>query len=314
MKSLIVCLLISALNQVSNSFKLTTSKLQKRRSRGSSNYIYTSSLPTSTLSSTASNELDFDVAIVGGGIAGTSLAWLLQEQQNCKVALIDSRANAAATWYPNYGEWRDEWHTLSERLKFPELKECTTTEWEVTDCFFGGSYDIPTDQRLTLPRPYVRVDRVKLQKVLRDKFAAKGGQAINGKLLAQRISPNLFDGGLVHDARGSKLKLDNGVVIKSKVVVDATGLESRLTSRESSWAARGSATSYPVGFQIAYGFIAYVTSLGPYDLGAMTLFDYRTSYLDDEPEWRKQAEDKPTVCSQSHVMSLYVILILVNNL
>lgn len=108
-------------------------------------------------------------------------------------------------WYPNYGEWRDEWHVLSDRMKLPELKACTTTEWEVTDCFFGGSHDMPIDERTRLPRPYVRVDRIKMQKLLKDGFSAAGGVSIPSKLSAKRIGHNLFDTGLTHDAMGSTL-------------------------------------------------------------------------------------------------------------
>jgi hypothetical protein len=115
------------------------------------------------------------------------------------------RVNGKGIWYPNYGEWRDEWHFLSERLKLPELKGCTTTEWEVTDCFFGGSYDLDMDTRTRLPRPYVRVDRIKMQKLLKSKFDEAGGISIETKLSAARISDNLFDKGLVHDKDGSTL-------------------------------------------------------------------------------------------------------------
>ena len=100
-----------------------------------------------------------DVAVVGGGIGGSTISWLLQEQQQCTVALIDPRVNVRGTWYPNYGAWRSEWHCLSERLKLPELKECTTTEWEYTDCFLGGSFDVPINERLQLPNPYVSTQR-----------------------------------------------------------------------------------------------------------------------------------------------------------
>ena len=222
------------------------------------------------------NSIDnYDVAVIGGGIAGTALSFLLQTQQQCKVVLIDSRANSTGTWYPNYGEWRDEWHTLSDRMKFPELKECTTTEWEITDCFLGGSYDVPMNERLTLQRPYIRVDRIKLQSILRTKYAEGGGVSITAKLNSQRIAPNLFNHNLIHDSTGSSLTLDNGQKIRARIVVDATGLESRLTARESPLLARGNNKSYNIGYQIAYGYIAHVTSLGPYNLNAMTLFDYR---------------------------------------
>ena len=170
-----------------------------------------------------------DVAVIGAGIGGSTISWLLQEQHSCSVALIDPRVNKPGSWYPNYGAWRNEWHCLSERLKLPELKQCTTTEWEITDCFFGGSNDIPNNERLTLPNPYVRVDRVKLQSgdtpllvlllsytnpimtissittmasVLRDKYKAAGGLQIASKLVAKRISSNLFDQQLVHTSEG----------------------------------------------------------------------------------------------------------------
>lgn len=220
-------------------------------------------------------ESNVDVAVLGGGIAGTSISWLLQEQYKCNVALIDPRADERGTWYPNYGEWQDEWHALSDRLKLPELKQCTTTEWEITDCFFGGSFDIPANERLTLPRPYIRVDRIKMQALLRDRFAAAGGNSIKGKLSACRIADNLFTSGLIHTASGSTLTLEDGRVINCKVVIDATGLESQLVKRETPDKARWSEKSLPTGYQIAYGFIAHVDSLGPYDEKAMTLFDYR---------------------------------------
>ena len=180
-------------------------------------------------------------------------------------------------------------------MKLPELKECTTTEWEITDCFFGGSYDIPMDDRLTLPRPYIRVDRKKLQALFRKRFEEKGGLAITGKLLSQRIAPNLFDQSLAHDKTGSTIVLEDGTTIRCKVLIDSTGFESRLTAKESTVLARGNQKSYHTGYQIAYGYIAHVDKLGPYDPKAMTLFDYRTSFLEDDPEWLKEASDKPTV-------------------
>lgn len=46
---------------------------------------------------------DVDVAVVGGGIAGTTISWLLQEREKLSVALIDPRGDEIGTWYPNYG-------------------------------------------------------------------------------------------------------------------------------------------------------------------------------------------------------------------
>eukprot|EP01038_Epipyxis_sp_PR26KG_P007227 gene7227-9858_t len=246
----------------------------------------------SKLLSTA--DFDIDVAVVGGGPAGSTIAWLLQEQEQCRVAIIDPNADKASTWYPNYGEWRDEWHVLSERMKLPELKQCTTTEWEYTDCFFGGSEGIPMNDRTTLPRAYARVDRVKLQQLMRDRFKQNGGLAINSAVNAKLISNNIFDEGIVHNANGSIIRLQNGKLLKCKTIIDASGFETRLVAKENPFIARGNSKVIPTGYQIAYGFVSDVDSLGPYDFNSMTLFDYRTSFLEDNAEWLKDGLDRPT--------------------
>lgn len=217
----------------------------------------------------------FDVAVLGSGPAGTAIAFLLQEQHKCNVVMIDPRGNSEKTWYPNYGEWTDEWHHLAESLKLPELKECTTTEWNITDCFFGGNDGVPMDQRTTLQRGYIRVDRIKLQKIMRQKYQQASGHIIESKVLASRIGLNLFDKNIVHGDKSTLLTLENGQSIESKVVIDATGFETRFTANEEPYTARGSNKELKTGFQIAYGFIATATSLGPYAFKAMTLFDYR---------------------------------------
>jgi hypothetical protein len=91
----------------------------------------------SSSSSTRSNSEgvdEFDVLVLGGGVAGLTLASLLQGQEGLRVCLADPGATTPATptWYPNYGEWTDEWETLSARLGLPELLECTTNNWEYT--------------------------------------------------------------------------------------------------------------------------------------------------------------------------------------
>ncbi len=235
---------------------------------------------------------EVDVAVIGSGIAGSTISFLLQERHNCKVALIDPSVNTEGHWYPNYGEWRDEWHALSDLLQLPELKECTTTEWEITDCFFGGSNGIPMDTRTTLPRPYVRVDRIKMQALLRNKFFKANGISIPSKLSSTRVNTNIFDKNLTHTENGSILTLDNGDIVKCKVVVDTSGLESKLICKEDPMYARANRKTIPVGFQIAYGFIAHVDSLGPYDQNAMTLFDYKTNHL--EGEQLIDATNRPT--------------------
>ena len=240
-------------------------------------------------------ELRVDVAVLGGGPAGTTISWLLAEREDCSVALIDPKVNTMGSWYPNYGEWKEEWKCLSERLALPELLDCTTTEWADTECFFGGSYDKPDAERTLLNRAYVRVDRVKLQRLMRERFQRAKGVSIASKLTASRTSLNVFDKDLVHDGEGSHLTLANGQKVHCKLLIDATGLESRLISKESPMLARGVDKELTTGFQIAYGFIAHVSSLGPYNPAAMTLFDYRTDHFKAGSDRLKGVSDKPTV-------------------
>lgn len=39
-----------------------------------------------------------DVAVIGGGIAGTAISWSLQEQKKLQVAVIDPRFSGQGTW------------------------------------------------------------------------------------------------------------------------------------------------------------------------------------------------------------------------
>lgn len=224
-----------------------------------------------------------------------AIAWLLQEKHQLKVAIIDPRGDKETTWYPNYGEWQDEWHSLAERLSLPQLKSCTTNEWDVTDCFFGGTGDVPMNQCTRLPRPYIRIDRVKMQKLLRSRFLAAKGHIISSKVSAKRIGPNLFDQNIVHHAQGTRVVLDNKVTLETKVVIDSTGFESRFIEKEVPHLARGKDERIEEGYQIAYGFIAHCSSTGPYDFNAMTLFDYRTDFLAENKTWLADAVKRPTV-------------------
>jgi lycopene beta-cyclase len=93
----------------------------------------------------------------------------------------------------------------------------------VTDTYFGGSFDLPEDDKLTLDRAYVRVDRKKMQRLIKDRFRQANGVVIESKLESQLVAPNIFDDHLVHDSRGSTLTLLDGSRVRSKLVIDATG-------------------------------------------------------------------------------------------
>ena len=226
----------------------------------------------------ASAEVDVDVAVIGGGPAAYTMAALLSGTHGHEVCLVDPKPDAA--WPNNYGSWRVEWEALSKRLEMPELlTDCVAKEWKITDCFFGGSWGMEWEQRSRLDRAYLQVDRSKLKQALK----AKAGEikVFPTSLKAKAVAPNLFDQNLVHDASGSSLTLADGTAVRAKLVVDATGFESRLVARESDVDA-GLWKPLPPGFQIAYGFTCDIEgdSLGPYDPAAMTLFDYRTDHLE----------------------------------
>jgi len=244
-----------------------------------------------------SADVDVDVAVVGGGPAGYVMAALLGREKH-SVALIDPKPEGV--WPNNYGSWREEWESLAASLRMPELRDCVSTNWAKTDCFFGGSFDTPDDERTTLDRAYVKVDRKALKALLQEQHAQSGCvQLMQGFVPAAAIAPNLFDGGLVHDAKGSTLSVTSAdgatSSVRARLIVDATGFESKLTVRESP-AAGGLWKELPPGYQIAYGMsvdLGGAVGIAPYDECAMTLFDYRTDHLAGT-SMLKDGEERPS--------------------
>lgn len=76
---------------------------------------------------------------------------------------------------------------------------------------------------------------------------------------------------IVHARGSSTVTCDDGTRLRARLVVDATGFNSKLTRRA------GPANP---GYQIAYGILAEVDSY-PFDEAAMLFMDFRTSYLPD---------------------------------
>ena len=225
-------------------------------------------------------DVTVDVTVVGGGPAGYMMAALLGRSQH-SVAIVDPKPNGA--WPNNYGSWSAEWAALADKLKMPEMLDCVNTRWKVTDCYFGGSFDMPDDERLRLDRPYLQVDRTKLKALLQEKHSASDVKVLHGYVGASVVAPNLFDNGLVHDASGSTLTVtssDGDIRVRSRLVVDASGFESKLTTRES-FEKAGLWQELIPGYQIAYGMTVDLEGgqLAPYAKEAMTLFDYRTDHL-----------------------------------
>ena len=245
-----------------------------------------------------------DVLVLGSGPAARSIASLLGAN-NLQVILADQKEERE--WPPNYGVWQDEWDAILDKyssmgvtLDGGNQGRCVDRAWPVTDCYFGGSFDIPTENRMRLDRPYYRVDRFALRKSL----MSGNYETLRANHKSKAIGVNMYEpaGSLLHDSEGSSIVLEKAdgeeISVRSKLIVDCTGHETRLVLRETR------DTSPKPGFQIAYGMLVDVdeasfqkdkTQIGPYDMEAMTLFDYRTDHYDDaEAGVQEKVEKSPT--------------------
>lgn len=217
---------------------------------------------------------------------------------------------------PNYGAWHDEWDAVVQRYAAAGVVirggRATTTggkngdgnsaeaaidrTWNVTDCFFGGSFGIPVPERTRIDRAYYRIDKDALRESLTPPPQRSSSyRQLRASHFSTAIAPNIYApaGSLVHDADGTTVQLrranGNILTVRTKLVVDCTGHETKLVLRESTL--RGE-PSQPPGYQIAYGCLVDVecdndgsgdsSRIGPYDKEAMTLFDYRTDHYDSE--------------------------------
>jgi len=243
-----------------------------------------------------------DILVLGSGPAGSAIASLLGAKGDLDVVVADQ--NFDTDWVPNYGVWNDEWQTILDRyadfgIEFEGGNEgrCVNRYWPVTDCYFGGSFDIPAEQRLRLDRPYCRVDRFALKKSL-----SKNYRVVKANHFSEAIGVNIYKpaGSLVHDEDGTTIQLmkkgeSKPITMRTKIVVDTTGHETKLTMRDTR-----DFYTHP-GFQIAYGATVEVdeenspdlSAIGPYDKEAMTLFDYRTDHFKDNVDITK-ATKSPT--------------------
>ena len=262
-----------------------------------------------TIGSKANYDYECDVLVLGSGPAARSIASLLGAN-DLNVVLADQ--NEERNWPPNYGVWQDEWEAILDKYASMGVKldggnegNCVDRAWSVTDCYFGGSFDIPTESRMRLDRPYYRVDRFALRESLMPKTGSNNKyETVRANHMSKAIGVNLYEpaGSLLHDSEGSTTILEkkNGdqVTVRSKLIVDCTGHETRLVLRETR------DTSPQPGFQIAYGILADVdeasfrkdkSQIGPYDIDAMTLFDYRTDHYDNaDPGVQEKVEKAPT--------------------
>lgn len=263
-----------------------------------------SSSSSLSMSSTSYDE-ECDVLVLGSGPAARAIAALLSSPKaNINTILAD--ANFDNPWIPNYGVWEDEWQAVTaafgefEINKVDLIDKCIDTRWAVTDCYFGGSFDIPVKERFRLNRPYLRVDRNLLRETLSPNVAGASYKVVKANHISKAIGVNMYSpaGSIVHDETGSTIQLQTKdgetVTVRSKLIVDATGHETSLIMRDSRTKTK------PAGYQIAYGIMAELDeedipdldAFGPYDKAAMTLFDYRTDHI--PPGELEKAEEAPT--------------------
>jgi lycopene beta-cyclase len=254
------------------------------------------------------NSVVCDILVLGSGPAGRAISRLL-EQKNLQVCLAD--ANYDRPLVPNYGVWKDEWDAVVARYAKEGIEltggtygKALNREWSQTDCFFGGSYGKSMTERTVIDRPYCQVDKDALKQSLTSTSQGpQGVKIIRANHQSKATSVNLYSppGTLQHDEQGTTTVLrdldGNDITVRSKLVVDTTGHESKLVLRDARAPANG-----PPGFQIAYGCLAKINeadpqnavAFGPYDKEAMTLFDYRTDHLEFDPQWEKRAIQDPT--------------------
>jgi lycopene beta-cyclase len=243
--------------------------------------------------------------VLGSGPAGCAIAALLGSSKNLDVVVASP--NFDDDWVPNYGAWKDEWQCVLDRYQSFGIAldggndgNAIDREWSFTDCYFGGSFDIPTAQRLRIDRPYCRVDRFALKESLTktDHFRVlKAGHT------SEAIGINMYSpaGSILHDAEGSTIQLRQSkvgkvITVRTKIIIDTTGHETKLVLKDT----REPYT--PPGFQIAYGALVEIDEskspdkrmVGPYDKEAMTLFDYRTDHFDGDEAASIKANKAPT--------------------
>lgn len=307
----------SASDSAASALASSASRLGAARSASASSRRR-SSLAAAASDLTPTSRDDCDVLVLGSGPAARAIATLLAAPGESNGAapydVLLADANYDRGWIPNYGVWQDEWESVRDlyaSFQQPLGPQCIDRLWGVTDCFFGGSFDIPVESRMRLDRPYCRVDRNALRRTLSpedevDAESEGGGGARYRVTRANHVSSatgvNIYSpaGSMVHDESGTTalLRSKDGEVtqVRAKLVVDCTGHESKIVMKDDR------TKSIPPGFQIAYGVLAKVDEsdipdadfCGPYYKEAMTLFDYRTDHFPESSDALSKAETAPT--------------------
>lgn len=225
------------------------------------------SQPESATAAQSEGEMEkatYDVAVIGGGPAGLSLAAALA-QRSRSVVVLDGAIDRA--WPNHYGVWRDEFEPVG-------LADCATREYGATAVYAG-------EEKMLLERGYLRVDRVMLKRRLIGRCEKGGGRLVKGIVTGvehvcgerSEVGYRMVDSG------------ETGGVV-ARVVVDCTGHGLRFTEKE-----EGGRYAAPWE-QAAYGIEAEVEGY-PYGGDEMLLMDFRDGHMDSE-ELKKMSRERPT--------------------
>ncbi|GIL80240.1 hypothetical protein Vretimale_17433 [Volvox reticuliferus] len=184
-----------------------------------------------------------DLIVAGAGPAGIAAAGRVAAA-GFSVCVIDPEP--FAHWPNNYGVWLDEFQAMG-------LEECLHVIWPKAKVWLNS---LPDGEKF-LDRPFARVDRPKMKRVLLERCAVAGVTFLHGKVA-----------GCSHGEGSSEVQLTDGRKIRGSLVLDATGHSRRLVQYD---------RKFDPGFQGAYGIVAEVES-HPFDLDTMLFMDWRDDH------------------------------------
>lgn len=201
----------------------------------------------------------FDLAIAGAGPAGLVVAGRVAAA-GFKVCIIDP--DPLAAWPNNYGVWVDEFEAMG-------LDDYLEVVWPQARVFLGSA---PEDEKF-LTRPYGRVDRAKLKRMLLQRCIDAGVSFYEGRVNS-----------VTHSDGASSISCADGTAISGTAVLDATGHALKLVEFDA---------KFDPGYQGAYGIMCEVES-HPFDLDTMLFMDWRDDHTSGDAAMRDSNSKLPT--------------------
>ncbi|KAF5830051.1 chloroplast lycopene beta-cyclase [Dunaliella salina] len=200
-----------------------------------------------------------DLLVVGSGPSGLAVAERVAAG-GFSVCVID--LDPYAPMIPNYGCWVDEMQAMG-------LEECLEVVWPKAKVWLDND---KSGERF-LRRPYGRMDRPMLKKLLLQKCASNGVTFLTSKV-----------SGVSHGDGTSTVTLSDGRTMQGTMVLDATGHARKLVKYDQ---------EFNPGYQGAYGITAEVES-HPFELDTMLFMDWRDEHTHSNPVMRASNQALPT--------------------